>query len=247
MTKKSNEGRDLLEEAAFEFLQSKFACVCYEPNGESTFPDFLANDTVLFEVTRLEKTVAQGGNSIHHSCVYVPFLQSIESAIKKFPRAIEGDRDLFVGLTVRFPIDKSVLRQNLREYLRKVVGTPLGFVGKEVELSDGVTARIVPGSKSTHPKIYLGSVNPVNLTGWVIPDTIDQVNEALERKGSKLQSYTGKYDEAWLVVGGGASPSLRSDDIQLLQSGINSGLGWAGLVIINSHDPKRSIEFRIEG
>jgi hypothetical protein len=240
------KGRDLLEEAAFEFLTTKFSNVCYEPNGASSFPDFCVNQKLLYEVTRLEKTVTQNGGDIHHSRAYIPLVRSVERTIETFSGQVSGGRHVFINLDVCFPCDTSTLRNSFRKFLLRASERPEEFRGKEHHLSDGIFASVQIGSKADCPKINLGWISPTNLTGWVVPDVVDQAIDALERKGEKLLSYRGTFEEAWLVVGGGAALGFRLEDTKFLQAHINSDFGWTGIVIINPQNPGRTIEVRFD-
>lgn len=240
------KGRDPLEDAAFEFLTTKFSKVCYEPNGECSFPDFLVDQNLLYEVTRLEKTVTQNGGDNHHSRAYFPLLQSIERTIKMFSGNVSGGRDVFINLDVNFPCCTSTLRNSLREFLLRASERPEEFRGTGHHLSDGIIASVAIGSKTACPEINLGCISLANLTGWVVSDVVDQTVDALERKAEKLLSYGGSFEEAWLVVGGGAALGFRLEDTKFLQAHITSDFGWTGIVIISAQNPGRSIEVRFD-
>jgi hypothetical protein len=237
-------GRDELEVAAFHFLKSRYDQIDPEPNGETTFPDFLADGSILFEVTRLEKTVLQGELATHHTRLHRPFGDAIEDELNRFKDPISCQHDLYVNIDVDHPVDRSAARQRVREFLSIVAQDPEKYRGKPVELLKGVKCGILFGRPTSQPAFQLGSCSSMNLNGFIVPETAGQVKEALQRKTTKLSKYGLPFNEAWLVVGGEVSWDYREKNIPQLVKEIGNTAPWTGFVLLNLFRPEMSFQVR---
>ncbi|WP_114961527.1 hypothetical protein [Tritonibacter mobilis] len=244
------EGRNHVEVAAFNFLCAKYGEkeVVREPNGYKTFPDFMVNNRLLFEATKLTQGVEQAGESGEF---YHALLQSIENVVEQLVLPSWCERDLFLCFEFHFPIGRDrVLRKEsrdvqraLREFWEKFLKQNSAQLNTDIEIWKGVSLRVIEGEASVYPTLSVGSFNVANLTGFVVPDTTEQLITALDRKTPKLLASKMRYEEAWLVVGGGASVGFRKEDIKHLAELSSNYQDWRGCVLLSFQEPSRSICF----
>jgi hypothetical protein len=110
---------DILEEAAFSYLELEYSKVDFEPNGQKTFPDFLCDNSVLVEVTRLDHSVKYAGKRRNLTEMFRPLLDGIERVLGDTDLSGLPARHYFLNLSVKFPIDKVLAQKSLRKFLLK--------------------------------------------------------------------------------------------------------------------------------
>lgn len=239
---------DPIEAAAFRYLTARFSEVSHEPFGSITFPDFIVDGSILFEVTRLEAKVTKDGKTVPHSNFFIPLVHSIERVIGPNGFPITGGHDYFLCLRLKYPVEQRAVQRPLNQFLDRVAAGPSEFLGRTVKLVDNLSCEVVQGSPSTDPKMYTGSAMPRDLPGWIIQDTVEQVEDALERKTPKLRNFLSSQRadirQAWLIGGGGASEGFRGENAQYIRETLKRDGDWAGIILLNMDRPEKSIEIR---
>lgn len=179
------------EEKVYNFLKSKgYKNIKYEPDGNVP-PDFLINEKIAVEVTRL--------NFENIEWTY-EFIKEVRDIVENFKRENFTNYVLF---TVRFNalINERKIKRYIK-YIREILCNYDGNTEKDEVLDNYVEISLKPildGNKSSKildPYLFSSSIT----IGFLVSEAYKKLKKVIIEKGEKKTKINTKYDFWWLIL-----------------------------------------------
>jgi len=191
---------DKAEELARAWFASQgFSKIIHEPNGRSTFPDFLLDNSVLAEVTWLFQTEATTRKPLVEK--EKPLLDSV---IKFFEEKGRGSEvtSYFVDFVFERPLFDS--RREFEAALEKALaeGIKRSDGRTRIHLKSKIWIEVYEASKHFGQTFVLGCWIDNDEGGWVREYAPKSLEAAVARKSAKAVSHSDQVSgrESWLIL-----------------------------------------------
>ncbi len=180
------------------YLKSQgYKHVIYEPDGNQP-PDFLINGNIACEARRLNQFHMQNGRYVPLENLEYPLYQKLNQIFSSFKDS-SLPNSAFVGYSIRrpFKLNKTTVKEIeavCREQMNHITSR------REYTIADNLYLTFIPSEK-LEKQIYLfGSMLDYNKGGFIISETIKSLNFIISEKDRKVEPYSSRYDEWWLIL-----------------------------------------------
>jgi hypothetical protein len=187
------------EQIAYNFLiEQGFDSVNYEPNGESTPPDFLIDKNIGVEVRRMNKHIVLNDNKVPIEKTEFEFVPRFRKALKE----LENTKLKYsIAVTLRYqrPIKVSKeLMENIKDSIKAT--TEKELFGQEIKFSPQIKYELYKGNGKSDETYNLIIISDRDRGGIVQDARYEALKLCIEEKTNKLKSLRNSYDELWLIL-----------------------------------------------
>lgn len=235
---------DRLEEFVFSYLQTLgLGEVKYEPEDPGTFPDFSVGGKVAVEATRLVKPLESGGGNALETIL--PSVRATLRNVIEGVAQVDFEVSRFVDLGITFPLDKQSAAKRLREFLSEFAVNPTREIaGARIHPSLVVDVYRAGGAFAT--PFCSGMITSPQFSGWVVSDLLEQCENAVTKKETRLSTLPKHYSEAWLAVGSHLTTGLSQDSFESFSQMFDMNTRFDALVLIDENNPARSARIPLD-
>lgn len=181
------------------FANQGFSEVVHEPNGHSTFPDFLLDNSVLAEVTWLFQTDVTTGKPLIEK--EMPLVCAVSKFLEEKGRGSEL-ASYFVDFVFERPLfgSRLELESALEKALNEGIKRPHGRT--RIYLKSNIWIEVYEASKHFGQTFVLGCWIDNDAGGWVGEYAPASLDDAVARKSAKANSHNDKIagKETWLIL-----------------------------------------------
>lgn len=187
------------EKIAFRYLQSQgFNSIDFEPNGNSTPPDFVIEGNIAIEVRRMNKHL-----NINNKIV--PIEKTEFKFVPKFRKVLQELEDTnlpySIAVTLRYkrPINPS---KKLFELLKQSISstTKSELYGQEINFNSQIAYLLYKGNGRIDETYHLKSIYDRDKGGIVQEARYESLKICIENKTNKLLNIEKNYKELWLIL-----------------------------------------------
>lgn len=231
---------DRTETIAREYLETlSFDSIVYEPDGNIP-PDFLADNKIAIEVTRLDQHVSHNGKHRGLQETGQPLWDSLEKILKEFDTFYSG-RSYFVFLRYRRPIQKlKTLRPKLREVLNTFLANPLCGIEQEYKVTETVSLQFIQASFQEESTYIMGGASDFNSGGFVISELKRNLQICLDKKTNLINRHRSKYLEWWLILADTIGYGLNEYNRTQFREIVFIENNWDKVILINPIKPSEA-------
>ncbi len=215
-------------------------------------PDFVVENRIAVEVRRLNRMDdSDEGIETDENALTGMIEEVLENAGEP-----PGDYNVEVecqthGVPLETRTDKKLVKQTVAhfvaQYAKKI---DKALQSREhlkpwvTEWECGIKLRFSSGLISKTGKFELVDVE-VDPSGWVLPDSIDNINRCIVKKTGKIQDIICLYPEWWLVLVDHnvfVPESWEQDRLQTIRDGLVDTDPWSRIVVLNVSDCLRHVD-----
>ncbi|MGB3225879.1 MAG: hypothetical protein WBB23_24030 [Desulforhopalus sp.] len=230
---------DRTETLAKKYLDTLgFDSIVYEPDGNIP-PDFLANNKVAIEVTRLNQHINHNG--IHRGLQETgqPLWDSLEKLLKEFNTFYNG-KSYFVLLHYRRPIQKlKTLRPQFRKVLEKFLKNPVTG-GPEYNVTETISLQFLETSIQDKNTFIMGGASDLNSGGFVISELERNIRICLDKKTNLIKRHRAKYPEWWLILADTIGYGLSEYNRKEFRKVVSIENNWDKVILIDPTNPVKA-------
>lgn len=172
----------------------------FEPDGNVP-PDFLLNNSVAIEVTRLNEHIEVQGTLKRLDDESPSIISFIKQVLEKYESTI-NDACFFVNVYIKRPFgNKKKVKKKLIDLLNTFCISDDVSNYKKFEITDGLSLRFRKGTfKECSPAFRLGEIIEHERGGWVFEEISRNTVHCINNKSLKIAPYKTQYQEWWLVL-----------------------------------------------
>lgn len=236
---------DINESHVDQWLQDQgYTNVQFVTDTNDQPPDFIVNGSIAVEVRRLNWMFGDENKGLE--CVEEPTKQDIKSVLRGAEQPPQGCK-VFVSCDLfrtDLPDSNTIIREvqeaasdyveRIKDSLRQ--GQPPS--PSRVEASLGMSIRFDTLTNSAANQFELMSVVAgVDDSGWVVRDSIDNINRSINKKSDKIRDKHKIYTEWWLVlVEHNVHPTVlrNTDELQTVRNELVDTTLWSRIIILSN-------------
>lgn len=228
------------EKVAYDMLAEMGLAPEYEPNGESTVPDFAVGDHIGIEVRRLYQidVNSKGHKTLEETAI--PLIENTRAICRNF-KSTQGE-SWFVHLHFSRPLpEKRVTTRLIERWLQSFIeDNPRN--DKAVYTEGNIRLGFGRAVNTTEYMFQLGIIVDENSGGFVVGEIERAIRHAASEKQKKISAIRHQYQEWWLVLVNHSGLDLDQYDIDQLRSTLNCPLGWTRLFVVPHGNPGEPFE-----
>ena len=189
---------ELLAKKYLESLNQ--SSLVYEPDG-NTPPDFLVDNHIAVEVTRLNEHIEIQGVLKRIDDDSSSISAFIKNVLHDFKSDLQNVR-FWVTIHIKRPFgNRKKVKSKLLKLLRSLENPEDVLCRRELYVSDGLSISFKRATYcSKKPVFMLGEISEHDIGGWVYEDVSKNVGYCVEKKSLKIKPYQSKYEEWWLIL-----------------------------------------------
>ncbi|HIF9400324.1 TPA: hypothetical protein ACX6RY_000232 [Photobacterium damselae] len=190
------------EELAQRYLKKILPAkpLIFEPDGNIP-PDFLLNNSVAIEVTRLNEHIDINGflkRLDDDSSSIIEFIKQILATYK----SVINDTCFFVVAYIQRPFgNRKKNKKKLIDLLNTFQCSGDVNCYQKYKITNGLSLRFTKASFDEYTSAFrLGSISEHEKGGWVFDNMVVNTTHCINIKSTKILPYRENYDEWWLVL-----------------------------------------------
>ncbi|MDE0077487.1 MAG: hypothetical protein OXO50_08210 [Caldilineaceae bacterium] len=213
-----------------------------DPNDQP--PDFIVNDSIAVEVTRLN--LMFGDQNTGLESIEIPLSRTIRSALNDAPQPPPGCKifvrcDLF---GVDLPKKDAVIREIQRtssdyvQYVKHALrqNQKPSFCRDEADF--GMSIRFATSTDSLTNEFKLEQVSAgIGEFGQISSDSIDNINRCIDTKTDKIRDKHDLYTEWWLILAEhniNTTELRHTDELQAVKDNLTDTSLWSRIIVISN-------------
>jgi len=187
------------EKIAYNFLINLgYKSIDFEPNGKSTAPDFVINNSIAIEVRRMNKHIDI------NNC-RIPIEKTKYELIPRFKNLLNEinnpklDFSIAITLIYKRPVNIS---KELLGLLKESISnsTNNGIFEKEVFVNPHISYLLYKGNGRAEKTYYLTYIKDMDKGGNIQDVRFNAFKICLKDKTNKMKHLQNKYKEIWLIL-----------------------------------------------
>ena|SRR6185437_8711310 len=235
---------DESEELVYGYLKWRgFKSIKFEPEGKSTFPDFLIDGRIAVEARRLNQNHVpkQPGMKIKGlEEQRKPIWNNVRETLLSLGPPIEG-----VSWYVDFQFERPApAKRPLKRAIRRSLGAFRNNEGTSpmtITLFENFSLTLFRAGKLYSHRFIMAGCEDRDSGGWVIPELERNLQICIDEKAEKLETfritYPDKHPEWWLVFSDHISYGTKPEESLRLQRH-----NWDKIILVDPMDHTRAFE-----
>ncbi|MEM9856746.1 MAG: hypothetical protein AAF843_05305 [Bacteroidota bacterium] len=173
-----------------------------EPEGETTFPDFVTSDNVAIEIRRLNKHLRTDDEfepipEVHKNNITT----IVNNELRNYDFLSPNSISVSLQFKRPFNLDKNA-KKKLKKELKKQIHTATLSKNFQVplQIADGISLTLFEGNGRSDQAYELHIMHDHDLGGNVTKSRHDSMIVAIKEKNNKIPAVKKKFDEFWLIL-----------------------------------------------
>ena len=174
--------------------------IVFEPDGNVT-PDFLVDNTVAVEVTRLNEHIEIDGVLKRLDDDSASITSFISDTLQNFSSDLKNV-SFWVNINIKRPFgNRKRAKQSLIKLLRSFEGNEDVLAQRNYHISEGLSVSFTVATHAPQKPVFrLGGISQHDQGGFVPEEMSKNFRNCVERKASSVKPHKLKYKEWWLIL-----------------------------------------------
>lgn len=218
-----------------------FNSIRYEPDGNVP-PDFLADGRVAVEVRRLNQSFTSAeGHTRDLESYSIPLWQRMKTFLPTVGATPSGST-WFVSMRYQRPGPKwASIKGKIRSELEAYLQSPREGIS-EIEITPNFWIDVGKASRWHGSNFILGGANDYDAGGFILAETLKNLQRCSEEKEAKIAAYGNKYPEWWLVLPDHIGLGVATEDESDYRIALVFPHRWTRIVLLDPRGSPRDFE-----